>query len=127
MEVVNDCLDPFGGGNDEGTEVVEVAEVAESAILGVFDDDDMLINVPSQAADSSETPYNSGEMNVIVQGLQHAVQRREISLGASSATLFSAGGKNSHGMEFHVLQQFVNMDKEAQDTGFNGDGEICPF
>ena len=66
VEVMNDCLDPFGGGNDEGTEVVEVAEVAETAILGDFDDDDMLINTPSQAAASSETPYNSGEMNVIV-------------------------------------------------------------
>ena len=45
--LLNSCLDPFVSGNDEGMEVVkaiEVAEVAKTATLGVFNDDNALIN-----------------------------------------------------------------------------------
>ena len=41
--------------------------------------------------------------------------------------MFSAGDVNSHGMEFYVLQQFINMDEESQENGFHSDGEIGPF
>ena len=44
----------------EVIESVEVAEVAKTAILGVYDNDDTLINPLSQAADGSETPPNGG-------------------------------------------------------------------
>ena len=30
-------------------------------------------------------------------------------------------------MEFHTRQKFVNMDEEAQDTGFDSGSEIGPF
>ena len=57
-------------------------------------------------------------MSVIVQGSQWNVQRREILHGGFRPALFSAGDANFYGTEFHVRQQFVNMDKEAQEAEF---------
>ena len=34
---------------------------------------------------------------------------------------------NFHGTEFHVRQQFFNMDEESQEDVFDSDGEIGPF
>ena len=57
-EIVNDCLGPCNGKDKEGmtvVEAVEVAEVAKTIILVVSGNEDVLINAPLQASDSSQT------------------------------------------------------------------------
>ena len=95
--------------------------------MGVSDNEDVLINMPLQAAAGYHNSSSGGKMNVIVQGSKRNTQRREIPYGGFRPALFSAGNANSHGMEFHVHQQFVNTDKEEQDAGFDSDSEIVPF
>ena len=93
--------------------MTEKAEVAKTAIFGVSGDEDVLIKAPLQAAAGYQTSSSGGEIKFIVQGSQHTDQRRESPHGGFRPALFYAGNANSHGTEFHVHQQFVNMDKEA--------------
>ena len=68
-DTVNNCLGPCDGKDEEGmvvVEDVEVAEVAETIILGVSSDGDVLINAPLQVTYGSKTSSTGGEMNFIV-------------------------------------------------------------